>query len=115
MHEMSIAQSILDIAREEMVRHNVAKLEAVNIAVGALSAVVPGSLTFCWQVLTDGTDMASVKLQIREVPLGYRCFDCGEEFTSEKMVFECLKCGADTPMLTTGRDMTIESIEAAED
>ncbi|MEW5725888.1 MAG: hydrogenase maturation nickel metallochaperone HypA [Thermodesulfobacteriota bacterium] len=111
---MSIAQSILDIVREEMAKYNVENLEAINVAVGALSAVVPASLTFCWQVLTDRTDMETVRLNVREVPLGYRCFDCGAEFTAETMTFACPQCGADGPMLTSGRDMTIESIEVAE-
>ncbi|MFH1136824.1 MAG: hydrogenase maturation nickel metallochaperone HypA [Pseudomonadota bacterium] len=115
MHEMSIAQSILDIVREEMERHRVSRLEAISIAVGALSAIVPSSLSFCWKVLTDGTDMAETALNIREIPLGYRCVDCGRDFTAEEMVFKCPHCEADGPMLTSGRDMTIENIIVADD
>ena len=115
MHEMSIAQSILDIVQEEMARHQVDRLSAINIAVGKLSAIVPSSLSFCWQVLTDQSDMAGVALNIREVPLTYMCADCGHNFSSPEMTFTCPQCGADTPMLTAGRDMTIESIEVADD
>lgn len=114
MHEMSIAQSIFDIVHEEMLRHKVQKLEAINIAVGKLSAVVPSSLTFCFQILTEGTDMAGVVLNVKTIPLGYHCFDCGHEFTSEEMTFTCPHCGADQPMLTSGKDLNIESIEVAE-
>ncbi|MEW6262364.1 MAG: hydrogenase maturation nickel metallochaperone HypA [Thermodesulfobacteriota bacterium] len=114
MHEMSIAQSILDIVREEMARHQVRKLEAINVAVGRLSAVVPSSLSFCFKILTDATDLSEVQLKIREVPLGYSCFECGHEFTAEEMTFVCPHCGADGPRLTAGRDMNIESIEVAE-
>lgn len=111
---MSIAQSILDIVREEMARHQVEKLDAINISVGTLSAIVPSSLTFCWQVLTEKTDMDDVSLNIRVLPLAYRCFDCGKEFTSEKMTFNCPECNAETPMLISGRDMTIDNIVVAE-
>ena len=114
MHEMSIAQNIIDIVRDEMKKHNVEKLSAVNISVGKLSAIVPSSLTFCHQIIIEGTDLEGLRLNIREVPLGYRCFDCGHEFTSEDMVFTCPECEAENPMLTTGRDMTIDSIEVAD-
>ena len=115
MHEMSLAQSILDIVREEMSRHGVAKIEAINVAVGRLSAVVPSSLSFCFKVLTDQTDMADVALVIRETPLSYACFDCGKRFESEEMTFTCPDCGADGPLLTGGKDMTIENIVVAEE
>ena len=115
MHEMSIAQNILDIVKEEMARHSVYRLEAINIAVGQLSAIVPASLTFCWKVLTDETDMEGVALNIRVVPLSYSCFDCGARFESQEMVFICPECQADGPMLTSGRDMTIENIVVYDD
>ena len=111
MHEMSIAQSILDIVREEMQRHGVEKIETVNVAVGKLSAIVPDSLTFCWEILLDGDQLAGLRLNIRVIPLLYRCFECGREFESEEMTFICPHCQADGPMLISGRDMTIESIE----
>jgi len=113
MHEMSIAQSVLDIVQEEMKRHGVNKVEAINIAVGALSAVVPSALSFCWEVLADGTDFQDTKLKIRVVPLTYQCHDCGKIFTCEDMCFSCPECQADNPSLTAGRDMTVESIEVA--
>ena len=114
MHEMSIAQSILSIVAEEMQRHNVQKLEAINVAVGLLSAIVPDSLTFCFKILTDKTEFEGTRLNVRVIPLGYRCMDCGHDFTAEEMTFTCPACGADGPMLTTGRDMTIENIEVAD-
>lgn len=114
MHEMSIAQSILSIVKEEMERHQVEKIEAINIAVGKLSAIVPSSLQFCFKVLTDKSDMEHVLLKVREVPLGYNCYECGREFTAEEMTFSCPHCGEENPVLTSGRDMTIENIEVAE-
>lgn len=114
MHEMSIAQNILDIVREEMERHKVKKLQAINVAVGEMSAVVPSSLSFCWKVMIDGTDLAETKFNIRVVPLTYRCFDCGEEFTAEELTFECPHCRAEKPRLTAGRELTVENIEVAD-
>lgn len=114
MHEMSIAQSILDIVREEMERHQVKRLEAINVVVGELSTVIPSSLTFCYQVLTEGTDLAGTAMNIRVVPLTYRCIDCGREFTSEAITFECAFCGGNAPLLIAGRELTVENLEVAD-
>jgi hydrogenase nickel incorporation protein HypA/HybF len=114
MHEMSIAQSIVDIVEKELSSHGVEQLTAVNIAVGKWAAVVPEQLAFCFSMLTMDTNMAGAILNIREVPLGYTCSACGEKFTSEGMAIVCPKCGATNIALTAGRELTIESIEVAD-
>ena len=57
MHEMSIAQSLIDVLREEMLKHNARTLRAVRLHIGQMSAVVPDALSFCFQVITDGTEL----------------------------------------------------------
>ena len=114
MHEMSIAQSIVDIVEKELTNHGVEQLKAVNIAVGKWAAVVPEQLAFCFSIITMDTSMAGASLNVREIPLGYKCSACGEEFTSGEMVIVCPKCGATNIVLTAGRELTIESIEVAD-
>ena len=114
MHEMSIAQSIVDIVEKELVSHGVEQLKAVNIAVGKLAAVVPEQLAFCFSIITLETSLAGATLNIREVPLGYTCSACGEEFTYGGMAIVCSQCGDTNIGLTSGRELTIESIEVAD-
>ena len=114
MHEMSIARSILDIVQEEVARNEVKQLVAINIAVGKLSAVVPQQLAFCFSMISVDTNLARATLNIREVPLGYMCGSCREEFASEEMSFICPACGEKNPHLITGKELTIESIEVAD-
>jgi hydrogenase nickel incorporation protein HypA/HybF len=114
MHEMSIARSIADIVEGEVARNGIEKLVAVNIAVGRLAAVVPDQLAFCFSMMTSGTGLAGAALNIREVPLGYSCLSCGETFTSEAMSFACPGCGEERVTLTSGSELTVESIEVAD-
>ena len=114
MHEMSIAQSVFDIVQEEVTRNEVEQLVAINIAVGKLSAVVPQQLTFCFSLITLDTNLAGATLNIREVPLGYVCGSCREEFFSEEMLLVCPACGEQNPHLATGKELTVESIEVAD-
>jgi len=111
---MSIAQSVVDIVEQELARHGVEQLKAVNVAVGRLAAVAPQQLIFCFSMLTVDTNLAGATLNIREVPLGYMCGSCGEEFASEEMSLVCPACGTKNPHLTTGKELTVESIEVAD-
>jgi hydrogenase nickel incorporation protein HypA/HybF len=114
MHEMSIAQSIVDIVERELASHGAEQLKAVNIAVGKLAAVVPEQLVFCFSVIILETSLAGATINIREIPISYTCSVCGKEFTAEEMFIVCPECGDARIDLTSGRELTIESIEVAD-
>ena len=57
MHEMSIAQSILDIALEEIAKQGCARLDLIRVECGALAGVVPDSLQFCFEALVQGKEL----------------------------------------------------------
>lgn len=114
MHEMSIAQGILEIVSEEIRRHGNVKVSVVNISVGKFTAVVPGQLAFCFSLITPETELAGAVLNIREVPFGYLCSSCGKKFSSGEALMECPECGGEDPVLTSGRELTIDSIEVAD-
>jgi len=114
MHEMSIARSILDIVEQEMSGHAGSHLQAVNVAVGKLSAVSTEQLTWWFTIMVAETDMAGAVLNVKAVPLGYRCVACGNEFTAEEIALACPKCGAEHPELISGRELTVESLEVGE-
>ena len=111
MHEISIAQDIVEIVEQEMVRHGAKELEAINVAACHSSVWIT---PLCFSLITAGTNLTGVSLNIREVPLGYMCGSCGEGFTSEEVSFVCPMCGEKNPDLVTGRELNIESIEVAD-
>ena len=55
MHELALAQGMLDIALEELARHNCTRLKLLRVEVGALSGVVCESLSFAFESLVKGT------------------------------------------------------------
>jgi hydrogenase nickel incorporation protein HypA/HybF len=112
MHEMSIAQSILEIVRGEMVKHDVTRVIAVNLKVGKMSAVVPSSLIFCWNILTQGGPLEGAKLSIDEVPVRARCRECGHEFGVEEYLFVCPRCESIKVEMLSGRELVVQDIEA---
>jgi hydrogenase nickel incorporation protein HypA/HybF len=111
MHEMSIAQSLIDIIQEEMERHQATSLKSVRLNIGQLSAVVPDSLSFCFQVITSGTPLEGAELIMDMVPLTGACRSCGETFEIENYAFICPKCGSPEIDTVSGQDLSIVEME----
>ncbi len=115
MHEMSIAQNIVNIVEDEMSRHGVDKIQAINITTGKLSAVVPAHLSMCFKILTENTKLSKTVLNIEVIPIGYTCTKCKKHFTSEKLIFHCIYCKEKKPVITAGKELSIQSIETCEE
>ena len=52
MHELALAQAVLDVVAEHAGERPV---ERVEVRVGALRQVVPGSLAFCFEAVARGS------------------------------------------------------------
>lgn len=113
VHEMAIAQSVLEIVLDECRRHRMKTVDRINVQVGALAAVVPEALTFCFQVVAQGTPAENAALDIETVPVVMRCPLCGELFEMEDRLDMCPQCGPVVSGLSliSGREMTVMSIE----
>jgi hydrogenase nickel incorporation protein HypA/HybF len=111
MHEMSIAQSLIDILEEEMTRHHAEVLKSVRLRLGELSAIVPDSLSFCFEIATKGTNMEGARLDMDIIPLKGVCQDCRKEFHIKEYVFECPHCGGKNIDTLSGQDLSIVEME----
>jgi hydrogenase nickel incorporation protein HypA/HybF len=111
MHEMSIAQSLIDILREEMTRHGATVLKSVRLRIGQLSAVVPDSLSFCFEVITSGTEMEGAQLLMDITPLKAICLECHKGFDIEAYRFTCPYCSSPNIETTSGHDLSIVEME----
>jgi hydrogenase nickel incorporation protein HypA/HybF len=111
MHEMSIAQSLMDILREEMVKHDAKVLKSVHLQIGQLSAIVPEALSFCFQIMVEGTEMEGAKLVMDVIPLRGRCPECRKEFEIEDYHFACPTCGSTRIETIAGQDLAVVDME----
>lgn len=115
MHEMSIAQGLIDILREEMTKHRAERLRRVKVRIGELSGVVPEALSFCFGVIVEGTPMEGAALELERVPLEGRCRACGERFRIRNYAFQCPECGDGSIEIVSGRDLSIVEMEVDEE
>jgi hydrogenase nickel incorporation protein HypA/HybF len=112
MHEMGIAAEIVRIAVEsipdEMAGSRVVR---VHLKVGRLSAVVPDSLRFCFEIVAKQTPAEGAQLDIQQVAVVAQCNACDHHWEIENTVFSCPRCGSGSIDMLSGRELDIESIE----
>ena len=112
MHEMSIAQSVLDIILQESQNHKVNRVLSVAVKVGELSSVETESLRFCFDFLTKGTLAEGARLEIERIQVTCRCRECGSSFTVKELVFACPACKSPEVEMLSGRELSVDSFEA---
>ena len=112
---MGIAMQVVEIATAAIPEGmEGSRVERVNLRVGKLSAVVPDSLRFCFDILIRDTPLANASLNIQEVPVSAQCGDCGHAWTAERPEFLCPRCGGGAVQLLSGQELEVVSIDIAE-
>ncbi len=111
MHEMSIAQSILEIVRDEASKHGLSEVRVIKLQIGAMAAVVPESLRFCFELMRRDTIASQAVLEIETVPVVARCSNCGTVFEVEALSFVCAGCGDPVAEVMSGRELNLVTIE----
>lgn len=111
MHELAIAQSIVQIATAHAGRRRVTK---VWVRVGHLRQVVASALEFSFELATEGTPAAGASLEIEPVPAAGICRRCGRESELFEFPLRCLSCGAVDLEITGGEELLVESLELEE-
>ena len=116
MHEMGIAMEIVDIAKASIPEDmQGAKVQRVNLRVGKLSAIVPDSLRFCFDLAVKDTPLEGAELAIEELPVVARCRECRNQWTVTEPVFTCSACRSGSIDILSGRELDITSIEIEDD
>jgi hydrogenase nickel incorporation protein HypA/HybF len=115
MHEVSLAQGILDAVLAEAAKYGKARVTAVNLRIGALSHVVHDSLQLAFEMLSKDTAADGAALQINTISGKARCRKCGAETEIAPDQWLCPKCESTSLEITGGRELQIESFEIEEE
>ncbi|MEO6445791.1 MAG: hydrogenase maturation nickel metallochaperone HypA [Gemmatimonadaceae bacterium] len=114
MHELSLAQGIVELAVEAAQKAKADRVVRVHLKVGRLAGVDPGALLFCYDESTAGTILAGSSLVIIDVPLVVWCAHCLKEVELASVQrFHCPTCDTPCGEIRTGRELEIASLEVA--
>lgn len=114
MHEMGIANSILEAVRTEARRRPGSRATRVGVRIGELAAIDVESLRFCFDALILETDLEGLALEIECSQRRHRCSRCGEVFAVRDYDFECPKCGDYCPQCVAGDELELIYVEVEE-
>jgi hydrogenase nickel incorporation protein HypA/HybF len=114
MHELGIAQSILEAVNAEAARHNGARPVKVALRVGELAAVDPEALRFALEALTSDTELQGLQLEIETCPRRHRCLECGTEFAIKDFEFQCPTCDSTRNECISGDQLELAYLELEE-
>lgn len=111
MHELAIAQGILDITLERAEECQAEKVLGIYLEIGQMAGIEPEALTFCFECLADGTKAQGAELKIESVPLTACCNTCKRTFPIERYRFLCPHCQSGNLTVLTGRELKVQHLE----
>jgi hydrogenase nickel incorporation protein HypA/HybF len=112
MHELSIVNSIVEIATEHAQQHGATRVDAITLRIGALSCVHKSSLEFSFELVAKDTLLEGARLRFIDVPVTIYCGRCNGEFQLPGIQqFRCPRCNTPSAEIRQGRELDVDSIE----
>ena len=114
MHELTIANSLIELAADHAARNGARRVTRVHVRLGVLAGLMR-ALHFCFVPACRGTLCEGAVLEIDEVPLTVHCPACDAvKAPRARYNFRCPDCGTPTPRVVTGREMQLVALELEE-
>ena len=114
MHELSVAQSIIEIIQQHISESEWECVRAVRLKIGVCAGIVPDSLEFSFQAITAESSLRQAKLEIETIPFRIYCNTCKTTTEDNSGFVVCGICGSADTKIISGLEMQINEIEITE-
>jgi hydrogenase nickel incorporation protein HypA/HybF len=111
MHELPVAESILEIAQRQARQADACRVTDLYLVIGQLSTFVDDSIQFYWDVLSQGTLAEGARLHFERIPAELVCLDCSTRFKMPDNSFDCPQCGGSRVKVVAGDEFRLEAID----
>lgn len=111
MHELSIAQSIVDSAREHAAQHGGRRVVRIGVRIGEISGVNADALEFCFGMTAKDTGLDDATLDIERIPVRFRCDRCRTEFAAPDFTVGCPACASGDTRIVAGDELGLSYLE----
>ena len=111
MHEVALAQGIVDIVTEQSRRDGFKRAKVVHVELGGLSNVMPEALVFGFESASRGTAAEGARLDFLHSPGTGWCMDCSAAVQVDSRVALCPKCSGVRWVVTGGEQMRVTELE----
>ena len=111
MHEMALAQSIVELVQDHARRDAFTRTRTIRLSIGALAHVDPRALEFGFDVVARGTVAEGAELIIDRPGGTAFCMDCSRNVEVSAHGEACPSCGGHEWILVGGDGMRIVDLE----
>lgn len=111
MHELSVTESILNLAVQHAAKNQASRVTDLYIVVGRLSSIVDDSVQFYWDMLTEKTVCEGSRLHFQRVPAELECLNCANHYQLDADLTPCPACGSAQVKIISGDQFYLDSIE----
>ena len=117
MHELSLAQSVLEIAMKHAEENNAIKVGRITLSFGRMSCIQPEALETAFAAMARGTRAEGASLNFEIIPAVVSCLACGKEYDIEYQgILSCPVCGDPSVLLVGGtEDLTLIEMEVEQE
>jgi len=112
MHEMTLAESVLQIVEDTARREGLRHVRAVRLEIGQLSSVEPDAMRFCFDAVARDSVADGARLDIVTTAGAAWCNQCLEPVALAELGAACPHCGGYRLRLTEGTGMRVMELEA---
>ncbi len=106
---MALTQSVIDAVCEHAAGRRV---HSVRLEVGALTAVAPEAMKFCFELAAEGTAADGARLDLEVRSGAGHCHVCGTDFELQDLILLC-SCGSTDVEVRAGQELRIVSMEVS--
>jgi hydrogenase nickel incorporation protein HypA/HybF len=114
MHELSIAQNIVEIIQQRIPESEWKQVTTVRVKVGTVAGIVPDSLKFSFQAITAESALCNARLITERIPFRIHCRVCNTTTENEDGFAICGECESTDIQILSGTELHIVEIELEE-
>jgi hydrogenase nickel incorporation protein HypA/HybF len=111
MHELSVTQSILEIALRHARDADAKKITNLYLVIGQLASIVDDSVQFYWDIVSRDTLAEGAVLHFRRLPATMICLECTCRFNPGNDGFSCPECNSERVKVVAGDEFYMEAID----
>jgi len=112
MHELSIAEALIEQVQREVHRNgHSGQVQRLELSIGRLSGVSCDSLRFAFELLAPGTLVEKAAVTILQPKAVCKCDNCRVTTEIDEIVGQCPKCGSMDIIIDGGRDLILQTID----
>lgn len=104
MHELYLAESIINIVGDYAARDGFKKVNSILFSHGRFSCIESKTLQFAFDVQAKNTLAEGATLHFKILPAAIHCFSCEKNLEVSAPTGICPSCGAADVLLTAGTE-----------